>query len=158
MKTKLFIIALTGFITLGLSIPTEAFSKPPYWAPAHGYRAHARQVYYPDYNCYFDTQRGSYIYIDNGNWRMSVNLPAYINPYSFRNARRVELELNNFPPERYNREHMALYRPGGRDWNYNRGYSDYNRRDRDNERNESNRWNHSERGHDRHERQQQYDD
>jgi hypothetical protein len=153
MKTKLFIIALTGFITLGLSIPTEAFSKPPYWAQAHGYRAQPRQIYYPDYNCYFDTQCRSYIYLDNGNWRVSVNLPSFVNRNSFRNARRVEFALNNFTPERYNREHMARYRSDRRDWNYNREYYNYNRTDRDNDRNEYNHWNkrNKERNHERNE-------
>jgi hypothetical protein len=153
MKTKLFILSITGCIILGLSLPTEAFAHPPYWAPAHGYRAHTRQIYYPDYNCYYDIQRGSYVYFDNGNWRVSVNLPAFINRNAFMRSRRVELEVNNFTPERYNREHMVRYNSYRPEWGYDRRNSDYYRRDRDYyDRDEHNHWNHRERGRERHER------
>lgn len=34
-------------------IPQDIFSQgPPPWAPAHGYRAKTRHIYFPDHNVY----------------------------------------------------------------------------------------------------------
>lgn len=50
-----------------LVVPTDVFSQgPPPWAPAHGYRAKTRHIYFPDQNMYYDIQRGNYIYFNNG--------------------------------------------------------------------------------------------
>ena len=38
---------------------------PPPWAPAHGFRANTRYVYFPEYNIYYDLKLGIYIYTTN---------------------------------------------------------------------------------------------
>ena len=89
MKTKLFTIALSVFFALSLSMPTEVSARNhrvPFWAPAHGYRAQTRQVYFPKYNMYYDIQRGTYISVDNGRWSASLNLPI-----RFGNAKRLKI-------------------------------------------------------------------
>jgi len=105
MKTKLFAIALSVFFVFCLSLPTEVSARNnrvPFWAPAHGYRAQTRQVYFPDYNVYYDIQRGVYISIDNGRWSASLDLPIRFGNANFRNARYVELNVNSRALQCYN--------------------------------------------------------
>ncbi|MDH5610172.1 MAG: hypothetical protein OEY56_11910 [Cyclobacteriaceae bacterium] len=97
---------------------------PPPWAPAHGYRAKTRQVYFPEHNFYFDVQKGTYIYFNNGKWEVSVKLPTLFAGINLRQAVQVELELNTDRPQLYNRDHIATYsKPKGNSGNGNKGKS-----------------------------------
>ena len=51
---------------------------PPPWAPAHGYRAKHRYLYYPSSYVYLDIGRKLYFYYSVGEWRVSATLPAEI--------------------------------------------------------------------------------
>jgi hypothetical protein len=130
MKTKLFTIALSVIFALSLSIPTEVSARNnhrvPFWAPAHGYRAQTRQVYFPEYNMYYDIQRGMYISVDNGRWSASLNLPIRFGNANFRNARYVELNVNSRAPQCYNDDNY--YSDNRRYNNDDRRYSEYNNR------------------------------
>jgi len=130
MKTKLFTIALSVFFALSLSMPTEVSARNhrvPFWAPAHGYRAQTRQVYFPEYNMYYDIQRGMYISVDNGRWSASLNLPIRFGNANFRNARYVELNVNSRAPQCYNDDQRG-YRSDDRYYNDNRRYNNDDRR------------------------------
>ena len=92
---------------------------PPAHAPAHGYRAKHHYRYYPDAYVYYDTDRGAYFYLDNGEWRISVSLPSSIHLESAY----VSLELDTDEPYRYHDKHKEKYPPGktkkknkGKDW------------------------------------------
>jgi hypothetical protein len=130
MKTKLFTIALSVFFALSLSMPTEVSARNhrvPFWAPAHGYRAQTRQVYFPEYNMYYDIQRGVYISVDNGRWSASLNLPIRFGNANFRNARYVELNVNSRAPQCYNDDQRA-YRSDDRYYDDNTRYNNDDRR------------------------------
>jgi hypothetical protein len=130
MKTKLFTIALSVIFALCLSMPTEVSARNhrvPFWAPAHGYRAQTRQVYFPEYNMYYDIQRGVYISIDNGRWSASMDLPIRLGNVNFRNARYVELNVNSRAPQCYNDDQRG-YRYDDRYNNDNRSYNNNDRR------------------------------
>ena len=138
MKTKLFTIALSVIFALSLSMPTEVSARNnhrvPFWAPAHGYRAQTRQVYFPEYNMYYDIQRGMYISVDNGRWSASLNLPIRFGNANFRNARYVELNVNSRAPQCYNDDQRGYgsddryYNDNRRNNNDDRRYSEYNNR------------------------------
>ena len=49
---------------------------PPPLAPAHGYRAKTRHVYFPDHNFYFDVQKNVYIYLNGSTWKVGAKLPS----------------------------------------------------------------------------------
>lgn len=55
MKTKTFnsrtlkIVAVIALFVTFL-LPESTFAQPPKWAPAHGYRAKTRYVYFPQQN------------------------------------------------------------------------------------------------------------
>lgn len=127
MKTKRIIIALVAVFVLTIAMPTDAGATPPPWAPAHGYRAKTRQIYFPQQNMYYDLNRGTYIYLNGRNWSASVALPVMYRNVNLRVVPQVELMLNTNRPYIYNRVHRIRYR----------GYGDYdNYYDRRMEKNE----------------------
>lgn len=83
---------------------------PPPWAPAHGYRAKTRHIYFPDQNMYYDMQKGTYIYYDNGNWQVSVNLPSLFGSINLGSSRQIELEYYGDRPQQYNAIDKTKYK------------------------------------------------
>ena len=76
MKTIKFnklVIALTLFLTTVVTQDIFAQGPPP-WAPANGYRAKVRHVYFPTQNMYYDLQDRVYIYANGGNWSISASI------------------------------------------------------------------------------------
>ena len=127
MKSKSFLVIVVALSTLCLTLPFEALeANPPRWAPAHGYRARTRQVYFPEQNFYYDTHRSVYIYLDNGRWVTNVRLPILYAMINLGNAPKVEMEINSDCPYRYNTRHVEIYRVRN-----NREYRRYNEDDHD---------------------------
>ena len=102
-------IALATLLALAVALPAAAKGPPP-WAPAHGYRAKVRHIYFPAYNCYFDLQRGVYIYLSGGSWLIGVKLPVSFGVVDFYGAAKVELELDTNTPQKFNAEHLIKYK------------------------------------------------
>ena len=86
---------------------------PPPWAPANGYRAKTRHIYFPEYNFYFDVQKNVYIYLAEDKWQISVDLPMFYAEINLRNSITVELELDTDKPQQFNAEHKAKYKTKG---------------------------------------------
>ena len=101
MKKKLF-IAFIATISLLMLAPPEAYCQkkggPPPWAPAHGYRAKTRHIYFPDQNFYFDLQQGMYIYLSSGKWIVAAKLPSIFGGLNLTTARQIELDLSTDHP------------------------------------------------------------
>lgn len=114
MKTiKNRIATLFGVLILVfmLVIPTEVFSQgPPPWAPAHGYRAKTRHIYFPNQNMYYDIQKGVYIYFNNGKWAVSVKVPSIFVGINLGRSTQVELDFYGDSPQRYNYSHKTKYK------------------------------------------------
>ncbi|WP_310555152.1 hypothetical protein [Flavobacterium sp.] len=91
--------------------PTEMFSQgPPPWAPAHGYRAKTRHIYFPEQNFYYDIQKKNYIYLKNNNWEISVSLPSIFVGINLGNTAQIELDFEGSNPYRYNSVHIVKYK------------------------------------------------
>lgn len=73
--------------------------RPAYRKVVHHYH------YYPESNVYYDRGRGSYVYLDNGRWRVAVELPRNI-----RLGRRVDFDFDGDNPWRDNDRHRREYR------------------------------------------------
>jgi hypothetical protein len=87
LKFFVIIVLLSIFIT-----PESTFAQPPKWAPAHGYRAKTRHIYFPEHNFYYDIQTRNYLYLNGGNWSVSVAIPApFININLVKNTNVVSL-------------------------------------------------------------------
>ena len=115
MKTIFLHKVLAIILTLSFALPLHTFGQgskkgPPPWAPAHGYRAKTRHVYFPVHNFYFDIQRSTYIYISGGQWRVSLNLPSMFVGVDLKKTAKVELELNTDKPQIYNADHKLKYK------------------------------------------------
>jgi len=89
--------------------PTVEKGGPPPWAPAHGHRAKHRYLYFPSCSVYYDTDRSTYFYIEDGRWVVSVDLPDDL---SVRLGNYVVLEMDTAEPHRYHGEHQRKYPPG----------------------------------------------
>ena len=120
MKTKINLTGLMIIMILLFALPPDTFGQekgkggPPSWAPAHGYRAKTRHVYFPEYNFYFDLQRNVYIYLNADKWQISAKLPSIYAGIDLRSIAKVELELNTDTPQKYNAEHITKYKVKGK--------------------------------------------
>lgn len=82
---------------------------PPPWAPAHGYRAKTRYVYFKDYNVYYDNSRGVYISVSGGKWIVSAKIPSSISGIDLVAAVKIDLDVDGDEPQRYNADHKKKY-------------------------------------------------
>lgn len=117
MKIRSTVTILAVILALVFTLPQEAFGQgkekpkgPPSWAPAHGYRAQTRHVYFPEQNFYFDVQNSVYIYMSANTWKVDVELPSVYLGMDLRAAAKVELELDTNTPQNYNSEHVVKYK------------------------------------------------
>ena len=120
MKTRkkltglLILLTLTFAFSIVILGQEKEKGEPPPWAPAHGYRAKTRHVYFPEYNFYFDVQKNVYIYLSGDKWEVSVNLPSIFEGIDLKGTAKVELELNIDTPQKYNAEHITKYKVKGK--------------------------------------------
>lgn len=101
------LLALFLFIT----ISENSFAQgPPPWAPAHGYRAKTRYVYFPDQNMYYDLNSRNYIYLSGPNWVIKTTLPKLFVGINLGRSAQVELDFVGDRPYRYNNDHIVKYK------------------------------------------------
>jgi hypothetical protein len=103
------ITAIATFLFLIVPEITSAQGPPP-WAPAHGYRAKTRHIYFPQYNMYYDMDRSSYLYLNGRNWAVSATLPNIYVGINLGRAAQIQLNYAGYDPYRYNDVHVVEYR------------------------------------------------
>lgn len=109
-KKSITTFAMFALIGL-LSFPTEMFSQgPPKWAPAHGYRAKTRHIYFPDHNFYYDIRTHNYFYLNNGIWSISVSIPRPFLSINLGTTTQVQLDYFGAYPYYYNADHRVKYK------------------------------------------------
>lgn len=74
--------------------------SPPPWAPAYGYRASTRFVYFPEIGVYYDLYHNQYIYPQGGSWMVVHTLPPAYSSYDLRRLRQQQLTQRR-DPQRY---------------------------------------------------------
>lgn len=107
LRLVLIIVLLATFI---FPESTYAHGKPPKWAPAHGYRAKTRHIYFPEQNFYYDIQTNNYLYLNNGNWIVSVSVPRPFININLSRSVQVQLDFAGSAPYRYNSDHCTRYK------------------------------------------------
>lgn len=113
---KIFVIVLLLSLFI---IPETTFAQgPPPWAPAHGYRAKTRYVYFPAHNFYYDIHTHNYFYLNNGSWFMSVSIPRPFININLGNAVQIQLDYYGSYPYYYNSHHCTRYATYRRVRNY----------------------------------------
>jgi len=88
---------------------TKKHSVPPAWAPAEGYKH--RNVYFPQYKCYYDNHDGVYIYSSGKNWVRTMAPPEFMTNVDLSSATKVELESDVSEPQVYFEQHIKRYPP-----------------------------------------------
>lgn len=110
MKTFPKLLVIITLFLLFIT-PQDLFSQgPPPWAPAHGYRAKTKHIYFPDQNFYFDIEKSVYLYLNNGSWSISASIPSVFGTINLNTARKVELEIGGHTPYQYNEQHKITYK------------------------------------------------
>ncbi|MCL9770444.1 hypothetical protein NAT47_08440 [Flavobacterium sp. HXWNR69] len=111
IKNKIATLLGVLILVFMLVVPSDVFSQgPPPWAPAHGYRAKTRHIYFPDQNMYYDIQKGVYIYFNNGKWSVSAKVPSVFVSINLGRSTQVELDFYGDRPQRYNYSHKTKYK------------------------------------------------
>lgn len=85
---------------------------PPPWAPAHGYRAKTRYVYFTEHNFYYDNDRGVYIYMSGKNWEVSAKIPNLFKNVNLTAEVKIDLDFSADDPQKYNADHRKKYKKG----------------------------------------------
>ncbi len=85
---------------------------PPPWAPAHGYRAKTRYVYFSEHNFYYDNNSGVYIYLSGKNWEVSASIPDLFKNINLSAAVKIDLDFDADDPQKYNADHQKKYKKG----------------------------------------------
>ena len=82
----------------------------PYWAPVHHFKH--RHLYFPKYQCYYDSYDGVYIYHDGEKWVRRYAVPSFMSNINFSSMQVVELEIDQESnPQSQFAEHFILYPP-----------------------------------------------
>jgi hypothetical protein len=105
LKIFVIVVLLSLFI-----IPETSFAQPPKWAPAHGYRAKTRHVYFPEHNFYYDIQARNYLYFNKGNWSVSVAIPTPFISINLGRSSQIQLDYYGAYPYYYNADHRVKYK------------------------------------------------
>ncbi len=96
---------------LFLIIPDNMFAQgPPPWAPAHGYRAKTKHIYFPEQNFYYDIEAHNYIYLNRGRWSISATIPRPFININLGGVPQVQLEFIGHNPYRDNHVHVVKYK------------------------------------------------
>ncbi|AHM63279.1 hypothetical protein D770_25170 [Flammeovirgaceae bacterium 311] len=116
MNLKSVLPGIIAVLLFCFALPADGYAQgkgkngPPPWAPAHGYRAKTRHIYFPQHNFYFDVQRGVYIYLSGGNWLTALTLPSLFGSINLAKATQIELDYTADNPNKYNADHKVKYK------------------------------------------------
>lgn len=96
---------------LFLLVSDNMFAQgPPPWAPAHGYRAKTKHIYFPEQNFYYDIEARNYIYLNGGRWSISASIPRPFININLGRAPQVQLDILGHNPYRDNHVHVVKYK------------------------------------------------
>lgn len=116
MNIQKILLSIFALLILCCVSPEEVDAQgkgkggPPSWAPAHGYRAKTRHVYFPEHNFYFDMSRGVYIFLNGGNWVIQPKLPLLFAKLDLARATQIQLELDSDSPHKHNADHKLKFK------------------------------------------------
>ena len=109
MKANKYIIIFIAIFSVLLVFPAHCETVPPEWAPANGYRAKTRHIYFPEYNTYFDLKKDVYIYEKDGVWFIVKSVPAKLKLENLKTSPQVQLYLDTDLPFTENEAHKSKY-------------------------------------------------
>jgi hypothetical protein len=115
---KVLIAGMLFFITTGVTAQVAVnvnLGTPPVWAPAAP--VEVQYYYLPDIEVYYDVPAHRYVYLNNGVWIRSSNLPKRYRGYDLYHSRPVYLRgYKGNQPYVYYKQHKVKYKGNGK-WN-----------------------------------------
>jgi len=99
-------VLFTGCSSTSPSTAGNQYSSPD-WAPA--YEPGVRYYYLPDIETYYDVRDRSFIYLNQGQWISSRDLPLMYRDYDLYNGYEVMLDRRVYEPWRYHQNYVSSY-------------------------------------------------
>ncbi len=106
--TRIATLFALGLACAGLITPT-AFADPPPWAPAHGWRAKHRYVYYPSAEVYYAPETRMWFWFGGDGWQAGISLPVALHGYVRTGGVNIDLDVDR----PYLRNDYVVQRYGG---------------------------------------------
>lgn len=115
MKPRNYISGILVLMAITFSTPSISFAQHhhhhrPHWVDVHCCHEATRYVYFPEHNFYYDLEEGLYIYLSNGVWAFSYNVPVYYANIDLAIAPIIELDIHINRPYLHNHDHIVWYR------------------------------------------------
>lgn len=109
MKTlRIAALLALGIASAGFIAPA-VYADPPPWAPAHGWRAKHRYVYYPAAEVYYAPASRLWFWLGGDGWQAGVGLPLALQGYVRTGGIRIGLDVDR----PYLRNDYVVHRYGG---------------------------------------------
>ena len=86
--------------------PTTSYDNPS-WAPP--YYPGVRYYYLPDIECYYDLSTQEFVYLDNGEWSYSQDLPSIYAGFDLGNCFTVALDYSVYQPWMHHHYYVSHY-------------------------------------------------
>jgi hypothetical protein len=108
-----FLILLSVSIFSGCSVLTYGLLEMrinyenPQWAPP--YYSGARYYYLPDLESYYDLSTREFIFLNDGQWCYSYNIPSLYAGYDLNNCFAIVLDVNVFKPWMHHQYYLSHY-------------------------------------------------
>lgn len=112
---KMFVLGMLFFVTTGVFAQVSVnvnVGRPPVWAAAAPVEVH--YYYLPEIEVYYDVPAERYIYLNNGVWVRSANLPRRYSGYDLYHSEPVYLtHYKGKKPYVHFKEHKMKYKGKG---------------------------------------------
>jgi hypothetical protein len=106
--TMLIVTSFTGCDLYTYVTPsTEVSYSNPSWAPP--YTQGVRYYYLPDIETYYDLSTGEFVYLNDGQWSYSQDLPSIYSGYDLSNCFTVALDFNIYQPWMHHHYYVSHY-------------------------------------------------
>jgi len=149
VSTMLFVALFSGCDLYTYVTPSAQVSySNPSWAPP--YVSGVRYYYLPDIEAYYDLTTQEFVYLDNGQWSYSQNLPDIYAGFDLNTCFTVAIDFNTYQPWMHQQYYVSHYpRYYYRDYYdhsnipYVRGYNENSRSAilwNENQRNRARKW------------------
>lgn len=108
VTTLLFVSLFSACDMYSYITPSTSISYDnPSWAPP--YYQGVRYYYLPDIECYYDLSTQEFVYLDNGEWSYSQNLPSIYDGYDLGNGFTVALDYSVYQPWMHHHYYISHY-------------------------------------------------
>jgi len=111
MKVRIYLILLlllTSLLNFAQVSVNVNLGTPPIWAPSE--RVETQYYYLPDIDTYYDVPTSRFIYMNNGVWIRSKNLPNRYKSYNLRGGRVIYLtDYRGNSPYKFHKNHKVKY-------------------------------------------------